>query len=133
MLSFPASVRIFAATVPIDFRKSHDGLYAIVRHQFDNDPFDGSVFVFFNRRADRVKILVWDRNGFWLFYKRLEKGTFRAIDRRGGARVEITRAELSMILEGIDLEKGRFRRHFVEGVAISRRHVDGRPTAAAGG
>ncbi len=112
MLSIPGSIQIFAATSPVDFRKSHDGLYAIVQHHFREDPFSGSVYVFFNRRRDRIKLLVFDRNGFWLFYKRLEKGTFRELRTRGRTRVEITRTELAMILEGIDLEKGRIRKHF---------------------
>ncbi len=109
MLSFPSSLRIFASSASVDFRKSHDGLYALVKHSFDRDPFDGSVFVFFNRRRDRIKLLVWDKNGFWLFYKRLEKGTFRALPSVREKRIEISRAELAMILEGIDLDKGRMR------------------------
>lgn len=124
MLSFPSSLRIFAATEAVDFRKSHDGLYAHVRQHFSADPFDGSVFVFFNRRRDRIKLLVWDRNGFWLFYKRLERGTFRALAKRGAKRVEMTRAELAMILEGIDLERGRMRKHFADEIRLSKRHGD---------
>lgn len=125
MLSFPSSQRIFAATAPIDFRKAHDGLHAAVKHGFAHDPLDGSVFVFFNRRRDRVKLLVWDHNGFWLFYKRLEKGTFRALSATRGAKVEMSRAELAMILEGIDLDQGRMRKHFVEGVRLKARDGGG--------
>ena len=121
MLSLPGSVRIFLATEPVDFRKAHDGLVAVVRDHIGNDPFDGSVFVFTNRRRDRIKLLLWDRNGFWLLYKRLERGTFRLVERRGNRRVEISRAELSMLLEGIDLEAGKIRRHFTDGV-----HIEGR-------
>jgi len=124
VLSLSAQTRIFAATEPVDFRKAHDGLVAIVRDHFADDPFDGSLFVFFNKRRDRIKLLLWDRNGFWLFYKRLERGTFRATKGRG-KRVEIRRAELSMILEGIDLEKGKMRRHFAEGVRIEGRRGEG--------
>ena len=121
MLSLPGSVRIFLASEPVDFRKAHDGLVAIVRDHFRDDPFDGSVFVFLNKRRDRVKLLLWDRNGFWLLYKRLERGTFLAMSRRGARRVELSRAELSMLLEGIDLERGKIRRHFAEGVHIETR------------
>ena len=71
MLSLPASVRIFAAREVVDFRKGFDGLCALVRDGFGDDPFSGHFFLFFNRRRDRVKLLAWDRNGFWLFYKRL--------------------------------------------------------------
>ena len=125
MLSFPSSLKIFASSAVVDFRKSHDGLYALVKHGFDRDPFDGSVFVFFNRRRDRIKLLVWDKNGFWLFYKRLEKGTFRALPQTREKKVEMSRAELAMILEGIDLDKGRMRKHFVEGVRLTARDDGG--------
>lgn len=131
MLSLPAQVRIFAATEAVDFRKAHDGLVAIVRDHFRDDPFDGSLFVFFNRRRDRIKLLLWDRNGFWLFYKRLERGSFRSLARSGRKRFEIDRAELSMLLEGIDLEKGKRRRHFAEGVSVDGRRGE-RPDRAAG-
>lgn len=125
MLSLPSSIRIFLATEAVDFRKSHDGLVSIVRDQFRDDPFDGSVFLFLNKRRDRVKLLLWDRNGFWLLYKRLERGTFRPIEQRGERRVEVSRAELSMLLEGIDLKTGKIRRHFAEGVHIRARGGNG--------
>ncbi len=125
MLSLPASIHIFLATKAVDFRKAHDGLVAVVRDQFHDDPFDGSVFIFLNKRRDRVKLLLWDRNGFWLLYKRLERGTFRAIERRGERRVEVSRAELSMLLEGIDLKAGKIRRHFAEGVRVQGRGRSG--------
>lgn len=105
----------------MDLRKSHDGLHALVRDRFGDDPLSGHLFVFFNRRRDRVKILVWDKNGFWLFYKRLERGTFRTPWRGEGLRIEMRRAELLMLLEGIDLEAGKIRAHFAEGVCIERR------------
>ena len=130
MLSLPSSVRIFVATDPVDFRKAHDGLVAIVRDQFGDDPFDGSLFVFLNRRRDRTKLLLWDRNGFWLLYKRLERGTFRAIERSDAKRVLVPRAELAMILEGIDLEKGKIRQHFAEGVCIEGRGADARASTS---
>jgi transposase len=76
MLSVPSAISIFLARDSVDFRKSHDGLLAIVRDQFGDDPMEGSLFVFLNRRRDRVKLLQWDRDGFWLHYKRLESGTF---------------------------------------------------------
>jgi len=112
MLSISSSVRIFVAREPVDFRKAHDGLLAIVRDEFDDDAFDGSMFVFLNRRRDRVKILHWDRDGFWLHYKRLERGTFKIQTSTSGRRAEITRPQLSMLLEGIDLEKSRIREAF---------------------
>jgi len=69
MLSLPASVRVFAARDRVDFRKGFDGLHAIVRDEFGEDALSGNVYLFFNARRDRVKLLVWDRNGFWLLYK----------------------------------------------------------------
>jgi transposase len=133
MLSLPSSVRIFLAREPVDFRKAHDGLHAIVREQFGDDPLSGHVFVFLNKRADRVKLLVWDRNGFWLFYKRLERGTFHASAKGDGARVEVSRAELMMLLEGIDLNQGKMRRHFAEGVYIDACERSGEPDRRAAG
>lgn len=120
MLTFGSRVRIFAAVEPIDFRKGFDGLVQIVRDRFREDPFAGDLFCFFNRRRDRVKVLVWDRNGFWLHYKRLERGTFERID-GGGERLEIDRARMSMLLEGIDTRSSRFRKHFAREVRIGDR------------
>ena len=76
MLSLGGSHRVFLCRAAVDFRKAHDGLCAVVRDTFQDDPFSGDVFVFHNVAKDRVKLLLWDRNGFWLLYKRLEKGTF---------------------------------------------------------
>jgi transposase len=123
MLSLSIRERIFAATAPVDFRKGFDGLVAIVRTNFGEDPFTGNLFCFFNRRRDRVKILVWDRNGFWLHYKRLERGTFEKLE-GGGARLVIERAQMSMLLEGIDTKKSKFRRHFSRDVRIASRDDD---------
>lgn len=123
MLSLGPRQRILAAVEAVDFRKGFDGLVGLVRDGFGEDPFAGDLFCFFNRRRDRVKILVWDRNGFWLHYKRLERGTFERVDGRG-RRVEIDRARMSMLLEGIDTKSSRFRRHFTRDVRISSRDAD---------
>ena len=131
MLSLPAQVRIFAATSPVDFRKAHDGLIAIVRDTFGEDPFDGSLFVFFNKRRDRTKLLLFDHNGFWLFYKRLERGTFKSLRNCEAHKQTIDRAELSMLLEGIDLESGKRRKHFADGVRIHERRGE-RASRSAG-
>lgn len=116
MLSLPSAIRIYLSRDAVDFRKSHDGLLAVVRDAFGDDPFDGSLFVFLNRRRDRVKLLQWDRDGFWLHYKRLEQGTFRLRIEADDVRVELTRAQLSMLLEGIDLERRRIRKPFTRAV-----------------
>lgn len=115
MLTLPPSVRLFLAREPVDCRKAIDGLCQVVRDVFGDDPFSGALFVFFNRRRNRLKVLTWDTNGFWLSLKRLEKGTFGVLDvarRAGESRVEIDRAELAMLLEGIDRRSARFRKHF---------------------
>jgi transposase len=129
MLSLSPRMRVFAAAQPIDFRKGFDGLVQIVRDRFELDPFGGDYFVFFNRRRDRVKLLVWDKNGFWLFYKRLERGTFERVDGRG-PRVEIDRARLAMLLEGIDLKQGKIRQHFAEDIRVRARDDHERERAA---
>lgn len=107
MLTLPPSVRVFLAAAPLDLRKSFDGLAAAARELLLQDPLSGHLFVFLNRRSDRVKILVWDRNGYWLMSKRLERGRFRTPVRDG--KVEIEAAELALMLEGIDLAGARRR------------------------
>ena len=77
MLTLPGSVRIYLAIDPVDLRRGHDGLSAIVQGQWGVDLFEGHLFVFFGRRRDRCKILFWDRGGLVLYYKRLEQGRFR--------------------------------------------------------
>jgi transposase len=109
MLSLPASIRIFVARDAVDFRKAHDGLLAVIRDACGDDPFDGSLFVFLNRGRDRVKLLQWDRDGFWLHYKRLEQGAFKLDVTTVDSRCEISRAQLSMLIEGIDLQKREIR------------------------
>lgn len=125
MLSLPASVRVFAARDGVDFRKGFDGLHAIVRDEFGEDALSGNVFLFFNARRDRVKLLVWDRNGFWLLCKRLERGTFQGL---GGttAKIEIDRARLAMLLDGIDTRNSNFYRYSVREVRIAARGDDER-------
>jgi len=84
VLTLPPSVRIYLATGKVDLRRGHDGLGAIVRNQWKVDIYGGHLFVFVGRRADRCKILFWDRGGFVLYYKRLERGRFRVpkVERR---------------------------------------------------
>ena len=106
MLSLPSALRIFLATEPADMRKGFDGLSQLVRERIAQDPLSGHLFVFRNKRRDRVKILYWDRDGFALWYKRLEKGTFRFPEAKDG-RVEVTPAEMAAVLEGIDLSRAR--------------------------
>jgi transposase len=109
MLTLPSSVRIVLATEPVDMRRGHDGLCAIVRNQWRLDPFAGHLFVFLGKRADRVKCLFWDRGGFVLYYKRLERCRFKLPKVEPGAtRIDLDAVQLSMLLDGIDF--GRVRR-----------------------
>ncbi len=121
MLSLGGNHRVFLCVKPVDFRKAHDGLCAIVRDQFRDDPFSGDVFVFHNGAKDRIKLLLWDRNGFWLLYKRLEQGTFPFDVRGEGERIEIDRAQLSMLLEGLEWTSAKKSWHFTRRVAIQGR------------
>jgi transposase len=95
-------------------RRSFDGLAGITREVLGLDPLSGHVFVFFNRRGDRVKILFWDRSGYCLWYKRLEEGIFRLpVGSSHTDRLEVEISELSLILEGIDLTGAKRRKRFV--------------------
>jgi transposase len=106
VLTLPSSVRVYLASVPVDLRRGHDGLVAIVRNEWKLNPFDGHLFVFLGRRLDRVKILVWDRNGFVLYYKRLSQGRFRMPSIPADAeRVEMDATTLAMLLDGIDVTR----------------------------
>ena len=111
MLMPPPSVRVFVASVPVDLRRSFDSLAACTEQLLQQDPLSGHLFVFRNRPGDRVKILYWDRTGYCLWYKRLEKGTFRLPSGPGG--VELSAAELVLLLEGIDLVGMRRQVRFV--------------------
>lgn len=109
MLTLPPGVRVFVATARVDGRKGIDGLSALVRSQFAEDPLSGSMYVFFSRRADRVRVLYFDRDGYVLITKRLEKGSYRVPWSAEQGRVVIEAAELLLVLEGIDL-RGSARR-----------------------
>jgi transposase len=109
VLTLPPGVRVFVATERVDGRKGIDGLSVLVRSQFAEDPLSGTMFVFFSRRADRVRILYWDRDGYILITKRLEKGTYQLPWRAERGHVVIEAAELLLVLEGIELRGARRR------------------------
>lgn len=114
MLILPPSVRIYMATKPVNMNKSFDGLMSLIEYGMglDVSPFSGHLFVFRNRRGDKIKLMFWDRGGFWILYKRLEKGTFKLPD-APGASVKVEAGELALLLEGIDLAGSRRRARFV--------------------
>jgi transposase len=95
---------VYVAREAVDFRKSIDGLALWVETALPVSPLSGSVFVFFNRSRDKVKLLWWDRHGFWLAYQRLERGRFRC-----PLPEQVSLAELTLLLEGVDLSVKRFR------------------------
>jgi transposase len=105
MLTLPASVRIYLATGPVDLRKSIDGL-GVLASARGHDLFNGHLYAFTSRRGDRVKILCWDRGGFVLYYKRLERGRFRLPEIAPGAEeVQLDATQLAMLLDGIDVRR----------------------------
>lgn len=108
MLTLSPGVRVFVAPEPIDLHFSFDRLAGLVRHRLRADPLSGHLFVFFNKTRTRTKIFAFDRNGYAVYYRRLERGTFQlpAVP-EGATRVEVDAATLAMILEGIDLRAPR--------------------------
>jgi transposase len=112
MLSLPPSVRIFVAVDATDMRKSFDGLASEAQRVIAQAPLSGHLFVFFNRRRTMVKVLYWDRNGFCLVAKRLERGTFWLPEASQNGVVEMEAAELGLLLEGIELSGARRRRRW---------------------
>jgi transposase len=113
MIHLPASVRVYLCLTACDMRKSFDGLHTLVREHLELDPFAGHLFVFASRRRDRVKILYWDRDGFAIWSKRLEQGTYGVPFGAGEAnRREITAQELGAILSGIDLAQAARRKRY---------------------
>jgi transposase len=118
MMHLPASVRVYLCSSACDMRKSFDGLHALVTQAMELDAFGGHLFVFANRRRDRIKILYWDRDGFAVWAKRLEEGTY-AMPFGGSAekRREITAAELGALLSGIDLSQAKRRKRYARQVA----------------
>lgn len=111
MLTAIGNVEVYLAAEPIDLRKGFDGLSAVIRQAFGQEPMSGHLFVFINRRKDRIKVLYWDRSGYAIFYKRLERGTFR-LPRRprlGEPALKVEPAELQLLLEGIDLRDSKRR------------------------
>jgi transposase len=101
MIVPPAGVRVLVATKPIDFRKGADGLAAIVQTVLRHDPFCGTIYVFRCKRADRVKLLVWDGSGLVLLWKRLESGAFRWPPVTDGV-MRLSAAQLAALLDGLD-------------------------------
>ncbi len=114
MIAISSGASIFLCTSATDMRKSFDGLSGLVRSEFRREPNDGSLFLFINRRRDRIKILYWEIGGFSIWYRRLESGTLETVTGRNGEPVvRIDATELSMLLAGISLRSVKRRKRFV--------------------
>jgi len=109
MLSIPPTMRVFVAVTPVDMRKSFDGLAVAVRSLAAKDPLSGHLYAFFNRRRTMMKSIFWDRGGYCLIAKRLERGTFVLPRATRSGVVEVEASELALILDGIDLSNARRR------------------------
>jgi transposase len=112
LTTLPPSVKIYVALEATDLRRSVDGLSVLVRETLRLEPFSGHLFLFRNRRADRLKILVWDRSGFWVLYKRLERGTFAWPLGEGAGPLEMKAVDLMLLLSGV--ERGARRRRWYD-------------------
>ena len=114
MLTLGSSVRIYVAAETVDLRNGFDGLAAVTRQIIREDPLSGHLFVFVNRRRNRLKILVWEPSGYLLVYKRLEQGRFHlpTAPLAGERHIRIEAAELGLMLEGIDLRGARRRKRW---------------------
>lgn len=115
MITFAPEARVLLLRRPTDMRKSFHGLVALVESQLQQDPLSGTLFVFVNRRRDRMKILYWGQTGFCIWYQQLQKGTYQLPQPESlhqDDSLEVTRAQLSLILDGIDLASIRQRTRF---------------------
>ena len=113
MIHPPASVRVYLCLSPCDMRRSFDGLHALVRDHLQLDPFAGHLYLFANKRRDRLKILYWDRDGFAIWAKRLEAGTYAIpCGEPGALRFEISVEELGALLSGINLSNATRRKRY---------------------
>lgn len=109
MLAFPAGFKIYLALAPVDMRKQFNGLWQAAEQTLRIDPRGGAVFVFANKRRDRIKLLYWDGTGVWVLAKRLEKDRFSWPRGSDASRLALTPEALTMLLSGIDLRDGARR------------------------
>lgn len=108
----PTALKFYFYRRPTDMRKSFDGLCGLVTTIPNHNPTDGAVYIFINKRKNRIKLLLWDSDGFWIFYKRLEKGTFQVSFNKDKKTLEWSYEQLSLILSGIDLTSVRRRNRY---------------------
>ena len=113
MFGLGPATRIYLGVEPVDLRKGFDGLYGLVRDQLGQDPLSGHLFLFVNSSRTRIKALVWDGSGLWLCTKRLEKGRFHWPSTNETGKVTMRPEELSMLINGLDLEQAAPRRNWL--------------------
>lgn len=115
MIAMPPQIRVFLYRKPTDMRKSFHGLVALTEAQMKQDPLSGSLYVFVNRKRDRIKILYWGQTGYCIWYQQLQKGTYQlptSQSLENDDTLEVSRSQLSLILDGIDLASARQRPRF---------------------
>lgn len=112
MLNLPTQTQIFLCAAPVDLRKSFDGLSGLVQSVFQANVLDGHLFLFVNKRRDRIKALWWDRDGLVIWYKRLEAGCFEIPLTKGAGHVTLDATELAMVLGGVSLAGAKRRKRF---------------------
>ena len=113
MLTLPPSVRVYVWREPIDIRSSFDRLAALVRENIKEDPLNGHLYVFLNRRLNALKVLLWDRSGYCIYYKRLEQGVFRLRSTSDWSlRAELSTREFFLFLEGLELKELKQRKRY---------------------
>ena len=113
MIPVSSASRFFLYNHPTDMRKSFDGLCGLVNNELKGNPLSGDVYLFINRRRDRMKLLVWDKSGFWLLYKRLESGRFQMFSNaKVNNSIEVSYETLVMLIEGVDIQSLRRKKRY---------------------
>jgi transposase len=114
VLSLSPTIQVYMAVDPVDLRKGFDGLSATVQTVFDRNVLDGHLFLFLNRRRDRIKLLWWDRDGLAVFCKRLERGSYEIPSHAPGSKqLRLDAVQLSLLLSGVQLNSVKHRRRYV--------------------
>lgn len=112
MLQLSSSCRYWLYRHNVDIRKGFDSLSGIVRNELNQNPLSGDVFIFINRRRTHIKLLVWDNDGFAIYYKRLEKGTYEIVTEGAGNAINVSSQQLMLLLAGISLKQVKYRRRY---------------------
>lgn len=112
MIPFTSHHRYFVYQGIVDFRKSFDGLFGIIKHIMEGNPLDGNVYIFFNKRYNQIRLMVYDQGGLVLLSKRLERGTFETIKSENQTNTQITWTQLMCMMQGIKMNSLRYRKRY---------------------